>query len=219
MLLDLSEALACPRCGPPQVLIVLVERMAGRRVAEGHLDCPACQARFRIRDGSLDFRGTNRSTDSAGPVGGGEAEEDALIVGALLGIRDGRGLVVLGPELGASADRVGTLCGGCEVLLLGEPEAVPTAGNIDPLPVCESERLVTALPGVGTEAIPLLAARVLGVALVTASEASIGEASRVLVSGGRLVVLRPEAGTAQHLGDDGFEVIAEDPRAIVARRI
>ena len=107
-------------------------------------------------------------------VGGGEAEEDALIVGALLGIRDGRGLVVLGPELGASADRVGTLCGGCEVLLLGEPEAVPTAGNIDPLPVGESERLVTVLPGVGTEAIPLLAARVLGVALVTASEASIG---------------------------------------------
>ena len=86
-------------------------------------------------------------------------------------------------------------------------------------PIGEAGMLVTALPGVGTEAIPLLAARALGVALVAAGEASIGEASRVLVPGGRLVVPRPEAGTAQHLGDGGFEVIAEDPRAIVARRI
>ena len=45
MLLDLSESLACPRCGPPQRVIVLVERMEGGRVLDGRLDCPGCESR------------------------------------------------------------------------------------------------------------------------------------------------------------------------------
>jgi uncharacterized protein YbaR (Trm112 family) len=228
MLLDLAEVLACPRCGPPQALLVLVQRMDGRRVLEGGLACPTCDARFELHEGNPDFRrpeasaapgATERSADAGGAESGIPADEDAVIVAALLGIRDGSGLVVVGPGLESAASRICALCGGCEVLRLGVPpdEASPTESSGS----ANSRETVppTSLLGVGSESLPLLAATVLGVALEAGDPRSIAEATRVLVPGGRLVLLRPRPGAANVVAGEGLELIAEDARAMVARRI
>jgi len=228
MLLDVAEALCCPRCGPPQALVVLVQRMEGRRVVAGSLACPTCEARFEVVDGRLDFRDPDAGPAALGPAlaAGGEgsaagarSDEDAVVVAALLGIRDGRGLLVTGPGLEATAARIGALCGGCEVLQLGEARDSdsPPASAL----ALESREAnpPTSLVGVVSEALPLLDARVLGVALESGDSRSIAEAKRVLMPGGRLVVLRPAPGAGTAVRGEGLEPIAEDAKAIVARRV
>lgn len=228
MLLDLAEALCCPRCGPPQALVVLVERMEGPRVVAGSLACPTCEARYAVAGGRLDFRDPDVVPAAQGPelaVGAHRAqaampsEEDAVIVAALLGIRDGRGLVVTGPGLEASAARIGELCGGCEVLRLGEAPASCSPPASSYAPESGEADYPTTLMGVASEALPLLDSRVLGVALESGDPRSIAEAKRVLISGGRLVLLRPAPGAGTAVRDGGLELVAEDAKAIVARRV
>ena len=50
MLLELSEVLACPRCGPPQVMVAVVHESVGHRVTRGFLGCPTCDSRFPIEE-------------------------------------------------------------------------------------------------------------------------------------------------------------------------
>ena len=228
MLLDLAEALCCPRCGPPRALVVLVQHMEGRRVVAGRLACPACEARFELVDGRLDFRdppagpavqGPAPEQAAAGSEAGATPDEDAVIVAALLGIRDGRGLVVTGPGLEALAARIGALCGGCVVLRLGEARdpGSPAAPSLAPEP--REGNPPTSLVGVRPDALPVLDARVLGVALESGDPGSIAEARRVLMPGGRLVLLRPAPGAGIDIRRAGLEPIAEDAKAIVARRV
>jgi len=227
VLLDLSESLVCPRCGPPQALIVLVETMNGRRISAGRLDCPACEARFPLQAGVLDFRDPSarvpgpKEGPAAGPADsppGALRTDDSTIIAALLGIREGRGLLVVGPGLWESAPRVAELSGGCEVLRLeGRPAesdpdvAVRVPGGAD-------AGTVTSLRGISGDAIPLLAARAMGVALAAGEAREIDEAARILSPGGRLVILRPESPATLLAGDPRFEPIARDERAVVARR-
>ncbi len=217
MLLDLSEALACPRCGPPQGLVVLVESMQGRRVSEGRLDCPRCEARYPLRDGILTLgaeasQAAPRPASATGPAAEAApapatAEEDAVTAAALLGVRHGRGVLVTGPGFDA-ASRLSALTGGCEVVALA-PGAAAKRRPDDP---------VTPLVGARASRLPLLPRRVLGVVLVAADEAECREAARVLAPGGRLVILRPSGPWADSLADAGLEPLAADPRAIVVRR-
>jgi hypothetical protein len=215
VLLDLTEALACPRCGPPQGLIVLVERMEGRRLLEGRFDCPACEARYPFGGGTLDFRESGTDGDRGGreSVNSGA---DATMVAALLGLGEARGLIVLGPRLRPIAQQILQLSTGCEVLLLagarsGAPSAPSFAG------AGESGELAE-LQGVGPEAIPLLSSSALGVALDGGEGVSPSEAARVLAPGGRLVIVRPAPEMTEHALPTGLELIAGDARAVVARK-
>jgi uncharacterized protein YbaR (Trm112 family) len=228
VLLDLSESLACPRCGPPRGLVVLVDRMEGRRVRDGRLDCPGCENRFPLRDGVIrfDLAGAGPPSPASaadgpeeGPAGreegattrpaGDPDAEDAVVAAALLGIRHGRGVLVAGPGFAPAAE-LSRLCGGCEVVRVVAPEESPAA--------VRSQDAVTPLVGVAAGSLPLLAGRALGVVLAGGSPAETGEAARVLVPGGRLVVLRPVAGALEGPGGPAFEPVAADPRALVARR-
>ncbi len=223
MLLDLAESLACPRCGPPQGLIVLVERMDGRRIAAGRLDCPACEARFPQADGLLDFREPSEREHSAASdfdpeSGHASPEEDSVVVAALFGIREGRGLVVVGPGLGGSASRIAELSGGCEVLQIEGRSSRSHQGATGREEGAIGAGTVTWLRGVSGDSIPLLSARALGVALDGGGASEIDEAARVLSPGGRLVILRPGPAAMALEGDDRFELLARDERAIVASR-
>ncbi len=215
MLLDLSETLACPRCGPPQGVIVLVERMEGRRVLDGRLDCPSCEARFALQDGVVEFEAAvdpDRRVPPADP-------EDAVTAAALLGIRHGRGLIVVDSGLGQVAAQIGSLCGGCEVVRL-EPLGLPS----DPHPPADMRSEpgrggVTPLVGAPAGLIPLLSAKVAGIAVEGGDPQILAEAARVLVPGGRVAVIRPGSGAATVLETPPFELLAADQRAMVARRI
>ncbi len=219
MLLDLSESLACPRCGPPRGLVVLVERMEGRRVRDGRLDCPACESRYPLRSGVIRFDLADGSAEdgetAAGPPGlSGTGSEDppadAVAAAALLGIRHGRGVVVAGPGFAPAAD-LSRLSGGCEVvrLVASEPEATATGS---------ADAAVTTLVGARADALPMLPGRALGVVLVSPTPGEVREAARVLVPGGRLVILRPDGARPGPVEDPPFETLASDARAIVARR-
>jgi len=211
LILDLSESLACPRCGPPQGVIVLVERMEGRRVLDGRLDCPVCEARFTLRDGIVDFGaapGSDRPVDSADP-------DDAVTAAALLGIRHGRGIVVVGAGLWPAAPGISSLCGGCEVVLLmphGLPAENPRTGS-------PGQESVTPLAGSPDGVIPMLSGRAIGVVLESGNAVMFGETARVLAPGGRVVVIRPVLDAEAHLRTPPFELLAADSRAVVAKRI
>jgi len=215
MLLDLSESLTCPGCGPPQGVIVLVERMEDRRVLDGRLDCPSCEARYALRDGVVDFGvapGPDRSVPQADP-------EDAVTAAALLGIRHGRGLIVVGSGLGAAAPRISSLCGGCEVVRL-EPRGLPDdySRASEPVPA-PGQGAVTPLLGGQAGMIPLLSGKAIGVAIEGGQKEALAEAARVLIPGGRVAVIRPLPEAATVLELPPFELLAADPRAIVARKI
>jgi uncharacterized protein YbaR (Trm112 family) len=225
MLLDLAESLACPRCGPPRGLIVLVEQMNGRRITAGRLDCPACEARFPLSGGEIDFReSSSRETPlEEGAQSGLEAvhgssspEERAVVASALLGIREGRGLLVLGPGLERSAARIAELSGGCEVLQLEGRSSGSRMGEGVRDPGETAAGSVTCLRGTSGDAIPLLSSRALGVVLDRGRPRDIDEAARILSHGGRLVILRPGPAAASLEADARFELLARDERALVA---
>ena len=215
MLLDLSEALACPACGPPPGVIELVERMEDRRVIDGRLDCPMCEARFPLRDGVVDF-GAAPEPEKSVPA---PDPEDAVTAAALLGIRHGRGLVVVGPGLGAAAAQISSLCGGCEAVRL-EPRGLPADNSTERGRVsAPGQGAVTPLLGGQAGMIPLLSGKAIGVALEGGGEEILAEAARVLIPGGRVAVIRPVPEAALVLEHLPFELLAADPRAMVARRI
>jgi uncharacterized protein YbaR (Trm112 family) len=236
VLLELSELLACPRCGPPQALVVAVDAMEGRRVVEGRLGCPACDGRFPLRSGVvyLDPDGTAVPVSPpalrSGDPEPSEAEaaladrrieprdeaasagETALLIAALLGGGEDSGCLLLGHGLATTASHVGRLAGGMQVVVLEDPDAharTPRSGSEG------VNRIVTGR----AKAFPLLDGRFRGAALLGGEEAECREAARVLSPGGRLAILGPSVDVAAMLADLCFEVLAADGRAAVARRV
>jgi ubiquinone/menaquinone biosynthesis C-methylase UbiE len=67
--------------------------------------------------------------------------------------------------------------------------------------------------------IPLLSGKAIGVAIEGGQKEALAEAARVLIPGGRVAVIRPLSEAATVLELPPFELLAADPRAIVARKI
>lgn len=201
MHLELSELLACPRCGPGQGLVVSVDRIEDRRVREGWLACPGCDARYPIGRGGIDF---GEAAGGGGDSGGGDPE-DAVRVAALLGLREGGGVVLLGAGLESAAAGVAELAGGVEVLALSLAPDGPAAPR------------VTRLLGVRGGALPLHGRRLRGAALAGGSPELLAEAARVVRPGGRVAVLRPTP-DLDVPGELPLRVLAAEAAAIVAER-
>lgn len=198
MRLELSELFVCPRCRPVQGLVVLVERLeSDRRVRSGHLGCPACEARFPIRDGTVRFG------EGTPPPSGSPDPELATEAAALSGLREGEGVVLVDAGLAPLAARISELTGGAEVLALSEDgsgEGVSRAAGVDPADL------------------PLFAGRLDAAVLLGGRGAVVGEWARVLREGGRLVALRPSAEVREEVAGAPVEVMAEAERALVAVR-
>jgi uncharacterized protein YbaR (Trm112 family) len=229
MLLQLAELLACPSCGPGHGLVVTIDRIEGRRVLEGLLSCPTCEARFPVREGVMDFRAARGASgdaaedaavrETSGSAGAAAAEEgeaaaedggvpteDALRVAALLDLGEGAGVAILGPALADVAAEVAELAPGAEVLSLCEVGDHRTSG-----------RLSRAV-GVSPAMLPLHGRRCRGAALVGGSPKALAEAARVVAPGGRVVVLRPGPEASAAARRLPLEIVAHEDVALVALR-
>ncbi len=215
VLLELVEVLACPRCGPPQGLIVLVDRLAERRVVEGRLDCPNCESRFPIDAGVVSF-GMSESEDRvetrAPAANSGHAEPSrAVLLAALLGLHEATGYVLLGPGLEELAEDLADLAARIEFLLLSAAQSASLKGG-------ESFSRVSIVCGTQPGRLPLLNNRLAGAGLASASPELCLAAYATIRTGANLAVLDPLPGTEALLDGAGAQVLAAESRAIAVRR-
>ena len=123
MNVDLIDHLVCPRCGPPNGLLLLAHDVQDRRVREGEFGCPNCRDRFPVSGGVGDLRPPPRGEGPEGAGGGEDADvgaaERALRIAAALGVTRGPGLMVVTDAHRAEAPHLARLVDGIEVLVVG----------------------------------------------------------------------------------------------------
>lgn len=230
MYIELAEVLVCPICrsrhdeGTLQGLVAVVGELHDRKVISGWLGCPACEARYPIKDGAVCFapappedrdRSGGGPSTTRSPPGSSEQQADtALLVAALLSLHEVAGCVLLGQGLGTMAEELSRLAPTSEIVALRSreegPVSPPTAG-------------VTRLSDTAEGSLPLRAASISAAAILGAREDAIAETARVLRPAGRLAVLGSSPARAEAilslLRTAGLDPIVVDPRAIVARRV
>lgn len=230
MLLELSEVFVCPRCRPAQGMVVMVERLDGRRVLEGRLGCPGCDLRVPIRRGTIRFDrtapppGAEEAGDPAaagdddGALGAGgerrlpellreaEPEEAAVRLAALVGADRAEGYLLLGSGLAPLAAGLAARAPDAEVLALAEgTERAPSEG-------------VARAVGIDPSALPVITGRMAGAALAAPRVPELREAARVLREEARLAILAPGPGCREALEELPVRVAVDEDRAVVAVR-
>lgn len=223
MFLELSEAFVCPRCRPAQGLVVLVDRIEGRRVIEGRLGCPECELRVPITEEVVRFDrigGRGGDVDGApGETEAGEAEpgdvapllrdaDDAEAVtrlAALLGADETSGYLLLGEGLERLAAGLARLAPEAEVLsLVRRPR--------------RSEPGVTRVLGAGGGGLPLFTGRLAGSALLSPGRTDAEEGIRVVRVGGRVVMLSAGTGAEEAAAASPVSEVAREEGVLVLRR-
>lgn len=115
MFIELTDHLRCPSDHEERFLVLLPERMEGRRVVAGSLGCPVCRQVVMLERGSVEF----------GPAPTpGVARASALsaeAVRALVGIEGPGGFVALVAEASSLAADLGALLPGVRFALVNPP--------------------------------------------------------------------------------------------------
>ena len=92
MFIELTDHLRCPSDHDESFLVLLPDRLEGRRVIEGQLGCPVCGRTFKLSDGELD------TGDAAEPSASTPSALDAEALTALVGLSGPGGyLTLVGP--------------------------------------------------------------------------------------------------------------------------
>ncbi len=220
MFIELTEILVCPACRTEgaeeyaQGLVAVVQGRSERRVVEGWLGCPLCEARYPIRGGVVHL-----SDDEPEAASSAIEAERALQAAALLGAHEAAGYLVLGRGLDAIAEPLSRLAPGCEVVTVGCLDVVPAPG--------ETSGRVSRLRGTVDEALPFRSGSIAGVALLAPDRSVLMEALRVLRPAGRLVAFGPgrlppagesRSDLAAVEGIEGLQVVAKEEHVLVAVR-
>jgi uncharacterized protein YbaR (Trm112 family) len=201
----LTERLVCPRCGPAFGLVLLADRVEGRRALEGSLGCPNCRDRFPVVEGFADLRAPPRDPLPAAGLASGD-REGAMRVAALLGIASGPARVLLAGSLVGLAQGIADIVAELEVIALfdgmatGPERAGVTrmaAGPVLPFRTGSLQGLATS----GDVVRRLLP-----------------EAARVTAPGGRLVVMTPPPGVEVEVDQAGLETKGVQAEALVAEK-
>ena len=196
MNVDLIDQLVCPRCGPPNGLLLLAHDVCDRRVRAGEFGCPNCRDRFPVSGGFGDLRPPPRGegpegvvvggggAGGAGPAaaaatGGGAVDAGlagrALVVAAALGVTRGPGLICVTDAHRAEAVELARLIQGIEVLVVGWGGRGMAAAGVSAF--------------VAGPRLPLRDGALRGVvADGRGGEGEWGEGRRVLAAGGRIVI-------------------------------
>ena len=212
MYVALSDLLICPRCGPTYGLILLPESIRDRRVAEGVLGCANCRERYRVVSGLADLRVPGVGVEGGpGSWSGGEAEDPAVRLAALMGLAEARGTVLVA---GPASRLAGTLAD-----LVEEIEIIAVSGEADVAKAAEESvtgRAVSRMLVSGT--FPVRTGSMRAVALTGVWSGRVDEGVRVLAPLGHLVLDPAPSGARGQVEAAGLEVVLDESRVLVAAR-
>ncbi|HEU5184583.1 MAG TPA: hypothetical protein VFU01_08440 [Gemmatimonadaceae bacterium] len=201
MFIELVESLRCPRPHDFTWLVASTLEMAGRDIRRGLLGCPACSARYPIRDGIVDFRtrdGTTPIPDSP-PLASAPRDPDlATRAAALLDLTSPGGFVLLAGSWSLAAPALRDLIEGVELLVLNPTIALASGDGIS----------LARTDG----SIPIRPAAARGIALDGGHAAHVDGAATALRQFGRLVA--PLRATLP----SGLEELARDKSDWVATK-
>jgi hypothetical protein len=130
MFIELVDHLRCVRPHEETWLVAAARRMEGRHIVEGMLGCPICRAEYAVRDGVADFRaGRGETVDGTGGHAPPPDESEVMRAGALLGLDEPGGVVLLAGTWGAIAPALAEMAD-VQLLLLDPPTGVESADRI-----------------------------------------------------------------------------------------
>lgn len=122
MFIELTDHLRCPQDHDEEFLVLVPDRMEGRRVIAGHLGCPACGWSTAWHDGIPDFGG------GASPTGAPEFDASGAL--ALLGLDGPGGWVALVGGAGAVAHALSALLPNVNLVAVNPPADVASGGAV-----------------------------------------------------------------------------------------
>jgi uncharacterized protein YbaR (Trm112 family) len=201
---ELTDLLTCPRCGPAQGLVLLVQEVDDRRVRRGWLGCPKCRNDYRVIDGVADLR---TEPDAAVDRPPAVADDElAMKIVALSGLAGEPGYLLLGERLAHSAPAVLGIAPELEVIvLMSASESCAGIRGISPVlvdvefPFGEYQfRCVAIAPG--------------------GDPARVAAAARRVAPGGRLLLFDAAAGDLEEAERGGLMIVAAEAGTAVAER-
>jgi uncharacterized protein YbaR (Trm112 family) len=195
--LRLTDYLTCPSCRSGSGLILLADRVNGRRIEQGVLGCPQCRARFSIVDGVADFDNSNGHEERV-------ENAQAVQVAALLGVTEGPALVLLVGGYHGMAGEVADLLQDVEVVVAGATVAPARHDGVSVLRVAHD--------------IPLRDGSMRGVMVANGARHLLQEAARVCALAGRVVVQAPGPHERANLLELGMHVVLEQNETLIAVR-
>lgn len=212
MHLLVTDRLACPHCGPSFGLLLLAHKMENRRVMDGHFGCPNCRASYPVRGGYADFRVASEPRSAAASSSFPEGDAEAgLRLAAMIGVREGPGMLLLMGGTAAQAPRLAAMIPDIEVVAL-HPDIEEWG---------EAEGVSRGRTGSG---LPFFAHTMRGVALDTTTRPAdeLAECVRVLAPGARLVIEqggeRVLEGYREAMERAGLEVLLATERLLVGQK-
>ncbi len=209
MHIALIDRIFCPRCGPEFGLILLAREVRDRRVLHGDLGCSQCRETYPVRSGVADLRPPPRGS-LPDPVLLGESAqldpEEPFRIGALLGVTEGPGTLLLEGPASPHAEALAKLVGGVEVVTID-----PTNHGL------EGSRGVSRI--MASERLPFFTATFRGILLSGGSpDRLLEEAARVLAPRCRLVILGPPSVSQEEVSALGLRVLLREEEALVAEK-
>lgn len=125
MHIELTDHLRCPAPHPEAYLVLLPDRMDGRRVVAGHLGCPVCGWSTAWTAWVPDFGGGWRSSRTPW--------FDAAAAHAMLGLSGPGGWVALAGAAGALAPELASLLPGVAVVAVNPPAQLQPSDSVSVL--------------------------------------------------------------------------------------
>ena len=198
MHLLITDQLTCPTCGPGYGLILLADRVEGRRVYEGRLGCANCERKYMVSAGIASF--TEAEAPTVRPMA-----VDAIRLAALLGVGEGPAQLLMIGGFDDVAPIVADMIADVEVI-------VANSG-----PIASAERMGVSKLRIDA-ALPLHDRSMRGVALDGALTHLVTEAARVCALAARVVVIEATATTRAAVTGSGLHIVADEADTIVAVR-
>lgn len=193
MFIELTDHLRCIADHAEQFVVLLPDRMAGRRVMAGTVGCPVCGIVVPVVEGTMDFGGP-----PAPAPGSTSLSADAIVT--LLGLEGPGGFIALIGAAGGVAEEVAARLPGARLVLVNPPTGVVGSETASVIRAGRLPVKVSSMRGV----------------VVSADHGTdpawVAAATQAVLPGNRVVV---ESG---HDPDAGLEVLARTGQLWVARK-